>query len=79
MDGGTFMKKFLDNDFLLSSNTAKRLYHDYAEGIPIVDYHCHIDPVEIADDRQYELSPMSGWEEITINGVQCAGMAYRNV
>jgi len=54
MYGGTIMKKFLGDDFLLSSNIAKRLYHDYAEGIPIVDYHCHIDPVEIADDRQYE-------------------------
>lgn len=48
------MKKFLDDDFLLSSITAKRLYHDYAEATPIVDYHCHINPAEIADDKRYE-------------------------
>jgi len=36
--------KFMDEDFLLESKTAKKLYHDFAEHQPIVDYHCHISP-----------------------------------
>jgi glucuronate isomerase len=47
------MKQFMDEDFLLSNETAKTLYHDYAEKMPIVDYHCHINPQEIAEDRQF--------------------------
>ena len=38
---------FLSKDFLLMSETAKTLYHDYAAKMPIIDYHCHIDPKEI--------------------------------
>ena len=45
------MKQFLDKDFLLSTEMAKTLYHDYAENMPILDYHCHINPQEIAEDR----------------------------
>ena len=45
------MKKFMDKDFLLSTDTAKTLYHAYAEQMPIVDYHCHINPQEIWEDR----------------------------
>lgn len=48
------MKDFMDNDFLLSNSTAKILYHDYATKMPIVDYHCHIDPREIAENRQFD-------------------------
>ncbi len=48
------MKAFLDQEFLLSTPTASRLYHDYAEEAPIVDYHCHINPQEIAENRQFE-------------------------
>lgn len=48
------MKKFLDGDFLLETRTAKKLYHAFAEGMPIIDYHCHIDPREIAEDKQYK-------------------------
>jgi glucuronate isomerase len=42
------MKTFLDDNFLLNSKTAERLYHDYAKGMPIIDYHCHLDPAQIA-------------------------------
>ena len=45
------MKKFMDRDFLLKSDYAKHLFHDYAEKMPIVDYHCHISPKEIYEDR----------------------------
>lgn len=48
------MKPFLDQDFLLSTPTASRLYREYAEITPIVDYHCHINPQEIAEDRKFD-------------------------
>ena len=48
------MKKFMDEDFLLSNETAKKLYHDYAEKMPIIDYHCHINPQEIAENRKFD-------------------------
>ena len=47
------MKPFLDQDFLLTCGAAKALYHEHAEQMPIIDYHCHINPAEIADDRRY--------------------------
>ena len=47
------MKPFLDQDFLLTCGAAKTLYHEHAEQMPIIDYHCHINPAEIADDRRY--------------------------
>lgn len=47
------MKKFMDDDFLLSSETAKNLYHNYAEKLPIIDYHCHINPKEIAENKSF--------------------------
>lgn len=45
------MKAFLDKDFLLKTETAKRLYHDFAANMPIIDYHCHLSPKDIAEDR----------------------------
>ena len=48
------MKKFMDEDFLLTTETAKNLYHNYAEKLPIIDYHCHLSPQEIYEDVRYE-------------------------
>lgn len=48
------MKAFMDNDFLLETDVAKKLYHDYAAIVPVLDYHCHINPEEIATDRTYD-------------------------
>lgn len=48
------MKKFLDNDFLLETETARRLYHEVAAGLPIIDFHCHLDPRLIAEDVRFE-------------------------
>ncbi len=45
---------FLDDDFLLGTETARRLFHDYAKGMPIFDYHCHLPVAEIAENRQFE-------------------------
>jgi len=48
------MKDFLDKDFLLQTETAKKLYHIFAEGMPIIDYHCHLPVQQIADDVNFE-------------------------
>ena len=48
------MKPFLDEDFLLQTTTAGRLYHDYAEEMPIYDYHCHLPVADIAADNKYK-------------------------
>jgi len=47
------MKPFLDPDFLLQSKTAQRLYNDYAAALPIIDYHCHLDPAQIAGNINF--------------------------
>ena len=48
------MKTFMYENFLLSTPTAQKLFHDYAEKMPVLDYHCHIDPREIAQDRKFD-------------------------
>jgi len=47
------MKKFLDDNFLLENRTAENLYHNHASDLPIIDYHCHLPPEEIASDKQF--------------------------
>jgi len=47
------MKKFLDENFLLQTETAQRLYHEYAKELPIIDYHCHLPPDQIAADLNF--------------------------
>ncbi len=48
------MKRFLDDNFLLETKTAETLFHQHAKGQPIIDYHCHLPPDEIAGDKQFE-------------------------
>ena len=71
------MKKFMDEDFLLSTKTAQKLYHEYAEVMPILDYHCHINPQEIYEDRRFENITqvwLGGdhykWRQMRSNGVE---------
>ena len=71
------MKAFMNEDFLLSTNTAKELYHNFAEKMPIIDYHCHISPREIAEDRRFENITqvwLGGdhykWRQMRANGVE---------
>ena len=45
---------FINDEFLLTTETAKELYHNYAERMPIIDYHCHLPPSEIAEDKRWE-------------------------
>ncbi len=47
------MKKFMDEDFLLTNETAATLFHEYAEKLPIIDYHCHVSPKEIAENKKF--------------------------
>ncbi|MEO6221145.1 MAG: glucuronate isomerase [Ginsengibacter sp.] len=54
------MKKFLDKNFLLETKTAEKLYHDFAEDLPIIDYHCHLPVQQIADDINFE-NLTQGW------------------
>lgn len=46
-------KAFMDENFLLQTKTAERLYHEHAKNMPIIDYHCHLSPEDIANNRQF--------------------------
>lgn len=48
------MNEFIHNDFLLTTATARRLYHELAAGLPIIDYHNHLDARDLADDRRFD-------------------------
>jgi glucuronate isomerase len=70
------MPKFLDENFLLTGRTAERLYHEFAKDMPVIDYHCHLPPDQIADDTLFENMTrawLSGdhykWRAMRANGV----------
>ena len=46
------MNGFMDREFLLDTQTAQKLFHEYAENMPICDYHCHLSPKEIYENEQ---------------------------
>ncbi len=79
------MKNFLDEHFLLHSEAAIRLYHDYASAMPVIDYHCHLPPQQIATDHQFENLTQAWlygdhykWRAMRTNGVDeryCTGDA----
>ena len=48
------MKKFMDKNFVLETKTAEYLFHNHAKSLPIIDYHCHLIPQEIAEDKKYD-------------------------
>lgn len=54
------MKQFLDENFLLKTKTAYRLYHEFAKDMPIIDYHCHLPPQQIAEDTRFQ-NLTQGW------------------
>ena len=62
------MKAFMDKDFLLETETAKHLFHDYAKHMPLVDYHCHLNPQEIYEDRRF-----NDLVEVWLGGLQPTG------
>ena len=57
------MKHFLDENFLLGNDTAVRLYHEHAKSEPIIDYHCHLSPAEVATNHRF-----ASMTEIWLNG-----------
>src|SRR6056297_3124771 len=79
------MKKFMDENFLLQTETAQKIYHNHAAKMPIFDYHCHISPKEIAEDMQFEnltqiwlYGDHYKWRAMRTNGVDehfCTGGA----
>src|SRR5665648_16394 len=79
------MKPFMDKNFLLQTETAQKLYHEYAAKMPIFDYHCHINPKDIAEDRMFNSITeiwLAGdhykWRGMRTNGVDekyCTGDA----
>lgn len=79
------MKPFIHEDFLLTTESARRLYHDYAEKMSVIDYHCHLVPEEIAEDCRWEnitqvwlYADHYKWRQMRSNGVDenyCTGNA----
>ncbi|MCQ2311709.1 MAG: glucuronate isomerase, partial [Paludibacteraceae bacterium] len=77
------MKDFLDKDFLLQTETAKELYHEHAEKMPIIDYHCHLIPQMVAENKRFEsiaqiwlMGDHYKWRAMRSNGVDerfCTG------
>ena len=71
------MKEFMGRDFLLTTRWAEKLYHTYAEHMPILDYHCHISAKEIAEDKKFETITqiwLGGdhykWRQMRSNGIE---------
>ena len=79
------MKEFLGEDFLLQTKTAQQLYHEHAKPMPIIDYHCHLPPKDIAENRQFRTLTeiwLAGdhykWRAMRTNGIDekyCTGDA----
>lgn len=78
------MNNFLDNNFLLNNTTANDLYHNHAAKMPIIDYHCHLNPQMVADDHQFRTLTevwLGGdhykWRAMRTNGIDeqyCTGL-----
>lgn len=79
------MKPFLDDNFLLKNTTSQRLYHEYAEPLPVIDYHNHLPPQQIAADKRFDNLTQAWlygdhykWRAMRANGVDehyCTGSA----
>lgn len=77
------MKTFLDENFLLNTKTSQQLYHGFAKEMPIIDYHCHLPPGQISEDRQFDNLTQAWlygdhykWRAMRTNGVHesyCTG------
>lgn len=79
------MKSFINKSFLLTNKTAEKLYYNYAENKPIIDFHCHLSPAMIADDRRFDNLTQAWlegdhykWRAMRMNGIDesfCSGNA----
>lgn len=75
------MQAFMDKYFLLSTPTARTLYHDAAAKCPIIDYHCHISPREIYEDLRYETITQVwlGGDHYKWRLMRCAGVPEKYI
>lgn len=75
------MKKFMDENFLLNGEVAKALYHTYAEKLPIIDYHCHVSPKEIAEDKRYSniTEVWLGGDHYKWRAMRCCGVPEEKI
>ncbi len=71
------MEKFMDENFLLKNKTAISLFHDYAKEMPIIDYHCHLSPKEIYENKKFKniteawlYGDHYKWRAMRANGIQ---------
>ena len=72
------MEKFINEDFLLENDYSRELYHDYAEKLPLIDFHCHLDPKEICEDKHWTISRKLGLGPTITNGAQCVPTESRS-
>lgn len=80
------MKKFMDENFLLQTETAQKLYHEHAKKMPIIDYHCHLIPQMVAENKRFEsiaqiwlMGDHYKWRAMRSNGVDeryCTGKGH---
>lgn len=75
------MQAFMDKDFLLNTQTARTLYHDVSAKCPIIDYHCHINPREIYEDRRYDniTQVWLGGDHYKWRLMRCAGVPEKYI
>ena len=75
------MQAFMDKDFLLNTETARTLYHEVSAKCPIIDYHCHINPREIYEDRRYEniTQVWLGGDHYKWRLMRCAGIPEKYI
>jgi len=75
------MKAFLDDDFLLDNDTARRLYHEHAKALPILDYHCHLSPQEIYENKTW-LNLTEAWlggDHYKWRAMRACGIEEKNI
>lgn len=72
------MEKFINEDFLLENDYSRELYHDYAEKLPLIDFHCHLDPKKSTRTSIGTISLKLGLEPTITNGAQCVPTVSRS-
>ncbi len=71
------MKQFMDEHFLLQTKTAQKLYHEYAKDQKIYDYHCHLNPKEIAENKKFSTITDAWLGATTTSGAPCVQMEFQ--
>lgn len=64
------MSTFINPDFLLGNKFARELYHESAENLPIIDYHCHLIPQQVAETINLQTLRKYGWAVTITNGAR---------